>query len=85
MKRYLKFVRQEQGCSAITPAQAVSLFFDKFRRLIAFLRCRCAHQASVSRADKYILVRDATFFMVDFFTGVEPLPSVVFNLVMFLG
>ena len=69
VKHYLKFVRQEQAGLAITPAQAVPLFFDKFRRLIAFLRGRCLHQASLSRADKYIIVRDATFFVVDFFTG----------------
>ena len=85
VKRYLKFVRQEEAGSAITPAQAVPLFFDKFRRLIAFLRGRCVHQASLSRADTYILVRDATFFVVDFFTGVEPLTSDVFNLVTFLS
>ena len=69
VKHYLKFLRQEQAGSAITPTQAVPLFFDKFQRLIAFLRDRCVHQASLSRADKYILVRDATFFVLDFFTG----------------
>ena len=65
----MKFVRQEQAGLAITPAQAVPLFFDKFRRVIAFLRGRCVHQASLSRADKYILVRAATFFVVAIFTG----------------
>lgn len=69
MKHYLKFVRQEQAGLAITPTQAVPLFLDKFRRLIAFLRGRCVHHTSRSRTDKYILVRDATFFVVDFFTG----------------
>lgn len=69
VKDYLTFVRQEQAGLAITPVQAVPLFFDKFRRLIAFLRDQCVSQASLSRADKYILVRDATFFVVDFFTG----------------
>ena len=68
VKHYLKFVRQEQAGLAITPTQAVPLFFDKFRRLIAFLRGRCVNQVSLSLADKYILVRDATFFVVDFFT-----------------
>ena len=38
VKHYLKFVRQEQAGLAITPTQAVPLFFDKFRRNIAFLR-----------------------------------------------
>ena len=31
VKHYLKFVRQEQTGLAITPTQAVPLFFDKFR------------------------------------------------------
>lgn len=69
IKDYLKFVRLEQAGLASTPVQAVPLFFDKFRRLIAFLRDQYVIQASLSRADKYILVRDATFFVVDFFTG----------------
>ena len=68
VKHYLKFLRQEQAGLAITPTQAVPLFFDKFQRLIAFLRGRCVNQASLSLADKYIPVRDATFFVVDFFT-----------------
>lgn len=67
VKHNLKFVRQERAGLAITPTQAVPLFFDKFRRLIAFLRGRCVHQASLSRADKCTLVRDATSFVVDFF------------------
>ena len=69
VKDYLKFVRQEQADLAITPTQVVPLFFDKFRRLTAFLRGRCVSQASLSRADKYILVRGATFLVVNFFTG----------------
>ena len=69
VKDYLKFVRQEQAGLAITPVQAVPLFFDKFRRLIAFLRGLLLSHAPLSRSGKYILVRDATFFVVDFFTG----------------
>ena len=38
IKEYLKFVREEQAGLAITPNQAVPLFFEKFQRLIAFLR-----------------------------------------------
>ena len=68
VKEYLKFVRQQQAGSAITPVKSVPLFFDKFRRLIAFLRDQCVSQASLSHADKYIIVRDATYFVVDFVT-----------------
>ena len=67
VKDYLKLVRQEQAGLAITPVQAVPLFFDKFRRLIAFLRGLLLSHAPHSRSGKYILVRDATFFVVDFF------------------
>ena len=66
---YLKFVREEQAGLAITPSQAVPLFFGKFQRLIAHLRNLCSSSVSLSSAGKYILVRDATFFIVDVFTG----------------
>ena len=69
VKDYLKFVREEQAGLAITPSQAVPLFFGKFQRLIAHLRDLCSSSVSLSSAGKYILVRDATFFSVDFFTG----------------
>lgn len=69
VKEYLKFVREEQAGLAITPNQAVPLFFGKFQRLIAFLRGRFASQISLSRVGKYILVRDTLFFVLDFFTG----------------
>ena len=69
VKDYLKFVREEQVGLAITPSQAVPLFFGKFQRLIAHLRDLCSGSVSLSSAGKYILVRDATFFIVDFFTG----------------
>ena len=69
VKDYLKFVREEQAGLAITPSQAVPLFFGKFQWLIAHLRDLCSSSVSLSTAGNYILVRDATFFIVDFFTG----------------
>lgn len=69
IKEYLKFVREEQAGLAITHNQAVPLFFEKFQRLIAFLRERFVSQVSLSRAGKYILVRDTSLFVLDFFTG----------------
>ena len=44
-KNYLNFVRQEQAGLAIA-SQVVPLFFDKFRRLIAFLQGQCVIQAA---------------------------------------
>ena len=60
VKDYLKFFRQEQAGFAITPVKAVPLFFDKFRRFIAFLREECVSQASLSHANKYILAPEFT-------------------------
>ena len=51
------------------PSQAVPLFFVKFSKLIGFLKRSIEAGAHLSVVDKYILVRDATFFVVDFFTG----------------
>ena len=69
VKNYLKFVREEQAGLAITPSQAVPIFFGKFQRLIAHLRDLCSSSVSLSSAGKYIVIRDATFFVVDFFNG----------------
>ena len=69
VKEYLRFVREEQAGNAIVPSQAVPLFFVKFYKLISFLRCSIEASAHLSVVNKYILVRDATFFVVDFFTG----------------
>lgn len=69
VKEYLKFVREEQAGNAIVPSQAVPLFFVKFSKLISFLRRSIEASAHLSVVNKYILVRDATFFVVDFFTG----------------
>ena len=54
---------------AISPSQAVPLFFVKFQNLIAHLRGKIVDSQSLSRISQYILVRDATFFVIDFFTG----------------
>ena len=69
VKEYLKFIREEQAGKAIVPSQAVPLFFVKFSKLISFLRRSIEASAHLSVVNKYILVRDATFFVVDFFTG----------------
>lgn len=45
------------------------MFFVKFSNLISFLRRSIEADAHLSVVNKYILVRDATFFVVDFFTG----------------
>ena len=38
IKECLKFVRDEQADLAVTPSQAVPLFFVKFQKLVAHLR-----------------------------------------------
>ena len=69
VKEYLKFVREEQAGLAVSPSQAVPLFFVKFRKLVAFLREKITNSQSLSGIHKYVLVRDAVFFVVDLFTG----------------
>ena len=69
VKEYLKFVREEQAQQPLRPRQAVPLFYDKFVRLITYLRGLIAESSELSPLNKYILVRDVTFFVVDFYTG----------------
>ena len=69
VKEYFKFIREEQAGKTIVPSQAVSLFFVRFSKLISFLRRSIEAGAHLSVVDKYVLVTDATFFVVDFFTG----------------
>lgn len=69
IKEYLKFVRYKQAGVAVTPSEAVPFFFVKFQKLVAYLREKIINSQSLSRIKKYVLVRDATFFVVDFFTG----------------
>ena len=61
VKDYLKFVREEKAGLAITPSQAVPIFFWKFQQLIAHLRDLCSSSVSLSSASKYILVRMLPF------------------------
>lgn len=43
--------------------------FVKFQKLVAYLRGKTTNSKWLSKIHKYILVRDATFFVVNFFTG----------------
>ena len=69
IKEYLKFVREEQAQQPLRPRQAVPLFYDKFVHLITYLRGLIAGGSELSPRNKYILVRDLTFSVVDFYTG----------------
>ena len=69
IKEYYKFVCSEQASCSVIPSQAVPLFFVKFQKLISFLRGLFPNSSSFSKINKYILVRDCTFFVVNFFTG----------------
>jgi len=66
---YLKFVREEQAQQPFQPRQALPLFYDKFTCLIAYLRGLIAKGSVLSPLNKYLLVRDVTFFAIDFYTG----------------
>ena len=56
VKEYLKFVREEQAGLAVSPSQAVQLFFIKFWKLVALLREKITNSQSLSRIHKYVLV-----------------------------
>ena len=58
VKEYLKFVRDEQAQQPLRPRQAVPLFYDKFVRLITYLRGLITGGSELSPLNKYILVRD---------------------------
>ena len=62
VKEYLKFVREEQ---------AVPLFYDKVVRLVTYLIILglIVGGSELSPLNKYILVREVAFFVVDFYTG----------------
>ena len=45
------------------------MFYDKFTRLIAYLRGLVAEGSVLSPLNRYLLVRDITFFVTDFYTG----------------
>jgi len=68
IKEYLKLVWEDQAGLAISLLQAVLLFFVKFPKLVAFLQEKITNSQSLSRIHKYVLLRDAVFFVVDFFT-----------------
>ncbi|CAH3182017.1 unnamed protein product, partial [Porites lobata] len=48
---------------------SVPLFYKKFTRLIAYLRGLNAEGSVLSPLNRYLLVRDITFFVTDFYTG----------------
>ena len=45
------------------------MFYDKFTRLIAYLRGLITEGFVLSPLNRYLLVRDITFFLTDFYTG----------------
>ena len=69
VKEYMKFLLEEQAGLAVSPSQAVPLFFVKFRKLVALLREKITNRSSLSTLHKYVLVGDAVFSVLDLFTG----------------
>ena len=45
------------------------MFYDKFTRLIVYLRGLIAEGSVLTPLNRYLLVRDITFFFTDFYTG----------------
>ena len=68
VKEYLKFVREEQAKQPLLPRQAVPFFYDKFTCLMSYLHGLIADGSALFPLNRYLLVRDVTFFVTDFFT-----------------
>ena len=69
INEYLKFVREEQAQQSLRPRQAVPLFYDKSVCLITYLCGLIAESSEFSPLNNYLIVRDITFFVVEFYTG----------------
>ena len=67
VKEYLKFVLEEHASKAIVSSEAVPMLFVKFSTLINFLRHSIRRSSRLSLVNDFILVRDAVFFVFDFF------------------
>ena len=47
----------------------MSIIYDKFIPLVAYLQALITDSSALSPLDKYLVVRDVTFFVVDVYTG----------------
>ena len=69
IKEYIKFAREEQDQQQQQLHQAVPFFYDKFIHLVVYLQGLITDSSALSPINRYLLVRDVTFFVVDFNTG----------------
>ena len=68
VKRYGVFVLEEQATAAFVPRQALPMVPSKLAHFVDYL-VSCQHNPSTSPIQRYLLTRDITFFVIDFFTG----------------
>ena len=68
IRQYIKFISKEQSVCQAVPSQATPLFLDKLRRIVQYidreLPCPC-----VSLVSRFVLLRDQSFFKIQFFAG----------------
>ena len=68
VQKYFKAIQQEQSLARTPVKQAKPIFFDKLRKITDLINLQLADKNN-SLALKYILLRDQTFFKVQFFGG----------------
>lgn len=66
--RYMVFTREEQAAAAVFPRQATPIEPKKLQRLLQYLFSQLTHP-SKTPLQRYVLVRDIAFFVIDFFTA----------------
>ena len=66
VQKYFKAIEQEQSLARTAVKQAKPIFFDKLRKITDLINLHLADKNN-SLALKYILLRDQTFFKVQFF------------------
>ena len=68
VKHYVVFMREEQAAATVVPRQTIPFEPVKIERLVQYLFPRLTNPASTP-IQRYFVVRDITFFVIDFFTG----------------
>ena len=71
LRKYLKFVKEEQAAAGLTAKQATPLFVDKLARLSDHLE-RQMESCKTEPTKLYILARDQAYFKTLFFSGDRP-------------
>ena len=68
VKRYIKFMHEEQASLGVVPTQAVPFGVQNLLILVRYLKSQLSSN-SISVIEKFVLARDSAFFVLDFFSA----------------